>query len=65
MLIAALLTALMATASRGASRVWAGLIGVILFAAVLIWLSRRLTEPMADALARIREADRGWPAPPT
>ena len=57
-LIAALLTALMATASGGASRVWAGLVSVIIFAAVLIWLSRRLTEPLARALDRMRKADR-------
>jgi hypothetical protein len=57
-IVAALLTALMATASGGASRVWAGLISVIIFAAVLIWLSRRLTEPLANALGRMRKADR-------
>ncbi|MEV6487497.1 hypothetical protein AB0M20_02490 [Actinoplanes sp. NPDC051633] len=57
-LIAALLTALMATASPGASRVWAALIGVILCAAVPIWLSRRLTEPRSVALARLRANDR-------
>lgn len=57
-LIAALLTALMATASGGASRVWAGLISVILFSTVLAWLSRRLTEPMANALGRLRRSDR-------
>jgi hypothetical protein len=57
-LVAALLTALMATSSGGASRVWAGLISVILFASVLIWLSRRLTEPLANALGRMRKANR-------
>ena len=57
-LIAALLTALMANASAGASRVWAGLIGVLVFAAVLIWLGRRLTEPLGTALGRLRTADR-------
>jgi hypothetical protein len=57
-LVAALLTALMATASGGASRVWAGLISVILFVAVLGWLTRRLTEPTADALSRLRKTDR-------
>jgi hypothetical protein len=57
-IVAALLTALMATASGGASRVWAGLISVILFVAVLGWLSRRLTEPMANALGRMRKTDR-------
>ena len=57
-LVAALLTALMATASGGASRVWAGLVSVILFVAVLMWLSRRLTEPLANALGRMRKSDR-------
>lgn len=57
-MIAALLTALMATASGGASRVWAALVSVILFVAVLVWLSRRLTEPLANALGRMRKANR-------
>ena len=58
-LVAALTTALMATASPGASRVWAALIGVILAVAAPLWLARRLTEPMAAALARLRRAERG------
>lgn len=53
-LVSALLTALMAQASPGASRVWAGLISVILFVALLVWLTRRLTEPTAAALAHLR-----------
>lgn len=57
-LVAGLLTALMSTASAGASRVWAGLMGVLIFAAVLIWLARRLTEPTASALTRLRGRDR-------
>lgn len=57
-LVAALLTALMAGASGGASRVWAGLIGVIIFAAVSIGLGRRLTEPLGAALGRLRARDR-------
>jgi hypothetical protein len=56
-LVAAVLTALMAQASSGASRVWAGLISVILFVAVLVWLSRRLTEPAATALSRLRRGE--------
>ncbi|HEU4347109.1 MAG TPA: hypothetical protein VFR35_04895 [Actinoplanes sp.] len=55
-LVAGLLTALMSAASPGASRVWAGLISVILFAAVLIWLSRRLSEPVRVALGRDRRS---------
>jgi Flp pilus assembly protein TadD len=58
-LIVALLTALMATASPGASRVWAALMSAVLFAAVPIWLSRRLTEPRAAALALLRKERRG------
>ena len=57
-LIAAVLTALMANASGGASRVWAGLIGMIILAAVPIWLGRRLTEPLGAALGRLRRRDR-------
>jgi Flp pilus assembly protein TadD len=57
-IVAALLTAVMATASGGASRVWAGLIAVIVLIAVLGWLSRRLTEPVAAALGRVRAKDR-------
>jgi Flp pilus assembly protein TadD len=57
-LVAALLTALMSTTSAGASRVWAGLIGVIILIVVPAWLSRRLTEPMAAAFGRLRAGDR-------
>jgi tetratricopeptide (TPR) repeat protein len=57
-LVAALLTALMANASAGASRVWAGLMGVIVLVAVLVWLSRRLLEPLGVALGRLRTQDR-------
>lgn len=51
--IAAVLTAVMTLVSPGASRVWSGLIGVIVLASVLIWLGRRLTEPLGTALTRI------------
>ncbi len=57
-LIAAALTALMTVASPGASRVWAGMIGAILIVVGPIWLSRRLTEPMSNALSRLRSQDR-------
>ncbi len=57
-LIAAVLTALMANASAGASRVWAGLMGVIIGVAVPAWLGRRLTERLGTALGRLRTADR-------
>ena len=57
-LVASLLTALMATASGGASRVWAGLISVIICVAVPVWLSRRLREPVGAVLQRLRAKDR-------
>jgi hypothetical protein len=57
-LIAAALTALMTIASPGASRVWAGMIGAVLIVATPVWLSRRLTEPLSDALSRLPSQDR-------
>jgi Flp pilus assembly protein TadD len=55
-LVASALTGGMTLASGGAARVWAGLIGVIILAAVLIWLGRHLPEPIAAALARDRRS---------
>jgi Flp pilus assembly protein TadD len=57
-LVAAVLIAGMTLVSSGASRVWSGMIGVLILAAVLIWLARRLREPIASALSRLRTADR-------
>ena len=57
-LVAALLTAAMTAASAGASRVWAGMVGILLLIAVPIWLVRRLTEPLSSALGRLRTRDR-------
>jgi tetratricopeptide (TPR) repeat protein len=57
-LVAALLTAVMATVSTGIARAWAGCIGALILAAVLIWLSRRLIERLGAALARLRAGDR-------
>jgi tetratricopeptide (TPR) repeat protein len=57
-LVAGLLTALMATASAGASRVWAMMIGVVVLAAVTVFAARQLTEPSAAALRRARQRDR-------
>jgi hypothetical protein len=57
-LVAAVLTALMSVTSPGASRVWAGMIGAILIVAGPIWLSRRLTEPMSNALSRLPSRNR-------
>jgi hypothetical protein len=62
-LVAAVLTAAMATVSGGVSRVWAGMIGILVLVAVPIWLSRRLTEPLRAALGRLRSRDR-WRAVP-
>jgi len=57
-LIAAVIVAAMTVASVGASRVWAGMIGVLLLVAVPIWLARKLSQPAATVLARLRGADR-------
>jgi tetratricopeptide (TPR) repeat protein len=57
-LIVAVTVAVMTIASTGASRVWAGMVGALLFVSVPIWLARRLTEPAATALARLRSGDR-------
>ena len=56
--VAAVLTAVMTLASPGASRVWAGFIGVLVIVVVAIWLGRQLTEPMGTALDRLRRHDR-------
>ena len=39
-------------------RVLVGVGDAIVFVAVLVWLSRRLTEPLGTALGRLRSADR-------
>ncbi|MBG0568939.1 hypothetical protein I4J89_46750 [Actinoplanes sp. NEAU-A11] len=57
-LIAAALTAAMTMISPGISRMWAGLIGVLVFGAVLLWFRSRLTEPAGAVLARLRAGDR-------
>jgi tetratricopeptide (TPR) repeat protein len=56
--VATVLTAVMTLASPGASRVWAGIVGVLVIVAVAIWLARHLTEPMGTALDRLRRHDR-------
>jgi hypothetical protein len=48
----------MSTVSEGVSRVWAGMIGILLLVAVPTWLSRRLTESLSSALNRLRTRDR-------
>ena len=56
--VAAVLTAVMTLASPGASRVWAGFIGVLVIVVVAIWLARQLVEPMGAVLERLRRHDR-------
>ena len=56
--VAAVLTAVMTLVSPGASRVWAGFMGVLLLAAAGFWLGRRLREPVGAALARLRRQER-------
>ena len=58
-LVASALTAAMTLISPGISRMWAGLIGVLVFGAVLLWFRSRLTEPAGAVLARLRAGDRG------
>ncbi|MGX6603641.1 hypothetical protein ACWKSP_16075 [Micromonosporaceae bacterium Da 78-11] len=57
-LVTAALTGAMTLASPGISRMWAGLIGVLIFIGVTFWLNRRLTEPLAAALTRLRAGNR-------
>jgi tetratricopeptide (TPR) repeat protein len=56
--IAAVLTAAMTLISAGISRVWAGLIGVLVFGAVVFWFRGRLPEPAGVVLRRLRASDR-------
>jgi hypothetical protein len=58
-LIAGLMTAVMATASSGASRVWAGMIGVLLTIALTGWLHRQLSGPLGSALRDLYARQRG------
>ncbi|MFI6075005.1 hypothetical protein ACIA5C_25925 [Actinoplanes sp. NPDC051343] len=53
-LVAAVIAAAMSLASDGISRVWAALIGLLILGGVTFWLNRKLPEPLAAALARLR-----------
>jgi len=53
-LVAAVITAAMTLASDGISRTWAALIGLLILGGVVFWLNRKLPEPLAAALARLR-----------
>ncbi|AEV88913.1 membrane protein [Actinoplanes sp. SE50] len=57
-LVAAVVTAAMTVVSSGISRVWAGLIGFLVFVAVVLWFRSRLTEPAGPVLARLRSTAR-------
>ncbi|WP_239164751.1 hypothetical protein [Actinoplanes palleronii] len=57
-LVAAVITASMTLVSAGISRVWAGLIGVLVFVAVVLWFRSRLSEPVGRVLSRLRSGDR-------
>jgi hypothetical protein len=63
-LFAAVLTASMMLVSDGISRVWAGLIGLLVLGGITFWLNRRLPEPLAAALAWLRSHRRplAWAA---
>jgi hypothetical protein len=57
-IVAAVLAAAMTLVSAGISRVWAGLIGVLVFGAVVFWFRGRLPEPAGVVLRRLRDSDR-------
>ncbi|WP_430781350.1 hypothetical protein [Actinoplanes sp. G11-F43] len=61
-LVAGVLAAAMTAISPGISRVWAGLMAVLIFGAVLFWFRSRLPEPVSVVLPRLRSADRGLAA---
>ncbi|GIE79951.1 hypothetical protein Aph02nite_59010 [Actinoplanes philippinensis] len=56
--VAAVLAAAMTLISAGISRVWAGLIGALVFGAVVFWFRSRLPEPAGVVLRRLRDSDR-------
>jgi tetratricopeptide (TPR) repeat protein len=53
-LIAAVITGAMTLVSAGISRTWAALIGLLILGGITFWLNRKLPEPPAAALARLR-----------
>lgn len=57
-LIAAVLAAVMTTASTGVARMWGGVIGVVVVVAVAVWLTRALPVPIGVALGEIRGSGR-------
>ncbi|MBM2617239.1 tetratricopeptide repeat protein [Actinoplanes sp. LDG1-06] len=61
-LVAGLVAGLMTLTSDGISRMWAGLIGILIFVGVVFVLNRAVPEPLAVALARLRQNDRALAA---
>jgi tetratricopeptide (TPR) repeat protein len=61
-LIAAVITGAMMLASEGISRTWAGLIGLLILGGITFWLNRKLPEPPAAALSRLRAHHRSLAA---
>jgi Flp pilus assembly protein TadD len=61
-LVASVVTASMTMASVGISRMWAGLIGLLILGGITFWLNRRLTEPLGAGLARLRAGRRSLAA---
>ncbi|GAA0419432.1 hypothetical protein Aca07nite_04860 [Actinoplanes capillaceus] len=57
-IVAAVLAAAMTLINVGISRVWAGLIGVLIFGAVVFWFRGRLPEPAGVVMRRLRSGDR-------
>ena len=57
-LVAGLVAGLMTLASPGISRMWGGLIGILIFVGVVFALNRAVPEPLAVALGRLRAHDR-------
>ncbi|MEV0896732.1 hypothetical protein [Actinoplanes sp. NPDC049802] len=57
-IVAAVLAAAMTLINVGISRVWAGLIGVLVFGAVVFWFRGRLPEPAGVVMRRLRSGDR-------
>ncbi|MET0418624.1 MAG: hypothetical protein ABW022_21630 [Actinoplanes sp.] len=60
-LIAGVLAGFMTLSSDGISRMWGGLVGVLIFVGITVLINRALTETLASALTRLRAHDR-WTA---
>jgi Flp pilus assembly protein TadD len=56
--VTAVIAGLMTLASDGISRMWAGLIGVLIFLGITFLLNRNVPEPLAAVLSRLRANDR-------